>query len=55
LRGHFAEAQAVMPPTTGNVRSRPPPLAALALALPALTPPACAPVADPDRIALNQD
>jgi hypothetical protein len=54
-RGRFAEARAAMPPTTGNDRSRPPWLATLALALPAVTAPVSDPAADPDRIWLNQD
>jgi hypothetical protein len=54
-RGRFAEARAAMPPTTGSDRSRPPSLAVLAPAVPAVTASASAPAADPDRIWLNQD
>jgi hypothetical protein len=54
-RGRFPEAWAAMPPTPGSDRSRPPPLAALAPALSAVTAPVSAAAADPDRISLNQD
>jgi hypothetical protein len=51
-----AEAQASILLRMGrNDRSRPPSLAALTLASPAVTAPAPAPAAEPDRIALNQD
>ena len=51
LRGHFAEAQAAMPPRTGSDRSRPPsPAGPAAVASSAVASPA-----PPDRTVLNQD
>jgi hypothetical protein len=47
LRGHFAEAQATMPPRTGSDRSRTP--------APAAASSASAPAAERDRAVLNQD
>lgn len=51
LRGHFAEAQATMPPRTGSDRSQPPPPAGPAAAASS----AVASPAPPDRTVLNQD